>query len=55
MPFFQLSCSLDLTADERAQLESWTPRRWSAQALAMRSRIVLAAAEGLNNSEIASD
>jgi transposase len=44
---------VDLTADERAQLESWTRRRRSAQALAMRSRIVLLAADGLNNSEIA--
>jgi transposase len=46
---------LDLTADERAQLESWTRRRSSAQALAMRSRIVLLAAQGLNNTEIASE
>ena len=46
---------LDLTADERARLESWTRRRSSAQALAMRSRIVLLAAQGLNNTEIASE
>jgi len=43
---------VDLTADERAQLELWTRRRTSAQALATRSRIVLLAADGLNNSEI---
>ena len=42
-----------LSADERAQLESWERRRNSAQALAERSRIVLAAAEGLKNTEIA--
>ena len=42
-----------LSAEEREQLESWTRRRTSAQALALRSRIVLAAAEGLTNSEIA--
>jgi transposase len=42
-----------LTAEERAQLESWERRRTSAQALAERSRIVLAAAEGLKNTEIA--
>jgi transposase len=42
-----------LSADERAQLESWERRRTSAQALAERSRIVLAAAEGLKNTEIA--
>jgi transposase len=44
---------LELSAAERAQLESWTRRRTSAQALALRSRIVLLAAAGRNNSEIA--
>jgi transposase len=38
---------------EREQLESWTRRRTSAQALALRARIVLLAAEGLKNTEIA--
>jgi transposase len=42
-----------LTDGERAQLEAWARRRSSAQALALRSRIVLAAAEGPNNTEIA--
>jgi transposase len=42
-----------LTDDERAQLEAWARRRSSAQALALRSRIVLAASEGPNNTEIA--
>jgi transposase len=42
-----------LSAEERAQLESWERRRTSAQALAERSRVVLAAAEGLKNAEIA--
>jgi transposase len=42
-----------LSAKEREQLESWTRRRTSAQALALRSRIVLAAADGLTNGEIA--
>jgi transposase len=42
-----------LTAAEREQLESWSRRRTSAQALAQRSRIVLAAAEGLSNTQIA--
>lgn len=37
---------------EREQLESWARRGKSAQALAQRSRIVLAAAEGLKNTEI---
>ena len=44
---------LVLRDEERDQLESWSRRRTSAQALATRSRIVLAAAEGLTNSEIA--
>src|SRR3954447_21095693 len=38
---------------EREQLERWARRRSSAQALAWRSRIVLLAAEGLKNTEIA--
>ena len=52
MPF-PLPVPIDLAADERAQLEAWERRRTSAQALALRSRIVLAAAEGANNTEIA--
>src|SRR4029453_1058112 len=44
---------IKLTAEERVQLEAWERRRTSAQALALRSRIVLAAAEGPNNTEIA--
>jgi transposase len=42
-----------LSEVEREQLESWVRRGKSAQALAQRSRIVLAAAEGLKNTEIA--
>jgi transposase len=38
---------------ERAQLQAWTRRRSSAQALALRARIVLLAAQGLKNTEIA--
>jgi transposase len=46
--------SIELTDDERSVLESWTRRRTSAQALALRARIVLMAAEGLwSNGEIA--
>src|SRR6266550_9224446 len=44
---------IELSEEERAQLESWARRRTSAQALAQRSRVVLLAAEGLNNTEIA--
>src|SRR5215813_8689606 len=48
-----VAVAIELTESERAQLEAWTRRRTSAQALAMRSRIVLLAAEGLKNTEIA--
>jgi transposase len=44
---------IELTDEERAQLESWARRRTSAQGLADRSRIVLAAADGMKNTEIA--
>jgi transposase len=44
---------VDLTEDERSQLVSWSRRSTSANALAVRSRIVLAAADGLNNTAIA--
>ena len=42
-----------LTEDERSQLEGWARRPKSAQALALRSRIVLTAAEGGTNVEVA--
>jgi transposase len=42
-----------LSDEEREQLEGWARRRSSAQALAQRSRIVLAAADGRKNTEIA--
>ena len=48
-----LPLPIELTDEERGQLEAWTRRRTSAQALALRSRIVLLAAEGLRNTEIA--
>lgn len=44
---------LELTDFEREQLRSWARRRSSAQALALRSRIVLACAEGLDNKQVA--
>jgi transposase len=47
--------AIELTDDERAVLESWTRRRTSAQALALRARIVLAAARGSSNGEIAEE
>jgi transposase len=48
-----VAVSIELSGDERAQLESWARRRSSAQALAQRSRVVLLASQGLNNTEIA--
>jgi transposase len=44
---------LVLSTDERATLERWSRRRSSAQALALRCRIVLACAEGTSNTEVA--
>ncbi len=44
---------ITLTDAERAALEAWTSRRKTAQALALRARIVLAAAGQLTNREIA--
>ena len=48
-----VAVTIELSDDERAQLQAWSRRRTSAQALAQRSRIVLLAAEGLKNTEIA--
>jgi transposase len=42
-----------LSEDEREQLERWSRRPKTAQALAQRSRIVLACAEGDSNDEVA--
>jgi transposase len=45
--------TLELSDDERETLERWARRHTSAQALAMRCRVVLACAEGGNNIEVA--
>lgn len=42
-----------LSDDERQTLERWARRHTSAQALALRCRIVLACAEGGSNTEVA--
>jgi transposase len=47
--------SLTLADDERRTLEAWSRRRKTAQALAERSRIVLACAAGGSNSAVAAD
>ena len=44
---------ITLSDEERSVLEAWTRRRTTAQALALRARIVLAAAGQLTNREIA--
>ena len=44
---------LVLTAEDRDQLSRWARRRSSAQALALRSRIVLGCTEGLDNKSVA--
>jgi transposase len=45
--------ALTLTDEERDTLTRWSRRAKSAQALALRARIVLACAEGLSNVEVA--
>jgi len=44
---------LSLTEADRATLQNWARRPKSAQALALRARIVLRCAEGLTNTEVA--
>jgi transposase len=46
---------LELSEPERQTLESWTRRRKSAQALAMRARIVLMCASGRSNTDVAGE
>jgi transposase len=49
-----VAAEIELTADERSQVEVWARRRTTAQALALRSRIVLAVADGdATNTELA--
>ena len=48
-----VAVSIELDAAERELLERWSRRPKSAQALALRARIVLAADTGLKNTEIA--
>src|ERR1700678_2162493 len=46
---------LTLTDDERQTLQQWARRPKSAQRLALRSRIVLACADGKSNTQVAQD
>ena len=48
-----IAVPIDLSPEERGVLEGWTRRRTTAAALSLRARIVLSAAEGESNTEIA--
>ena len=49
-----VAAEIELTDDERSQLEAWARRRTTSQALALRSRIGLAVADGhATNTELA--
>jgi transposase len=54
MPY-RVPTVLDLSEAERAELEGWSRRRKTAQALALRARIVLRAAEGPSNTAVADE
>ena len=54
MPY-RVPTALELSEAERAELESWARRRKTAQALALRARIVVRAAAGLSNTAIAAE
>jgi transposase len=54
MPY-RTPAALELSEAERAELEGWARRRKTAQALALRARIVLRAAKGLSNTAIADE
>jgi transposase len=54
MPY-RTPTALDPSEAERAELQGWSRRRKTAQALALRARIVLRAAEGLSNTAIADE
>ena len=49
MPRGRPLAPLALTTTDRATLEQWTRRRTTAQALALRARIILRAATGQSN------
>jgi transposase len=54
MPY-RVPTALHLSGAERAELEAWARRRKTAQALALRARIVIHAAAGLSNTAIAAE
>ena len=44
---------IELTEEERAKLQEWARRPKTAQRLALRARIVLGCADGLENRQVA--
>ena len=53
MPDERTTIRIDLSTEERTELEGWSRRQKSAQALGLRARIVLRCADGQANSEVA--
>jgi transposase len=53
MPSGRPKATLVVSVEQREQLEAWTRRRKTAQALALRARIILRCAEGGHNGEVA--
>ena len=47
--------SLTLTEDEASELRGWARRPKTAQALALRARIILRCGEGCSNSDVAEE
>jgi transposase len=45
--------TLTLSTEQREELERWVRRRTTAQALALRARVILSCADGGNNTEVA--
>lgn len=53
MPDDRTIIPIELSVEEKSELEGWTRRQKSAQSLALRARIVLRCADGQPNSEVA--
>jgi DNA-binding CsgD family transcriptional regulator len=53
--FGRPTARINLTDNERGKLQRWARRPSSAQVLALRSRIVLASAEGRTDQDVAAE
>jgi transposase len=53
MPDDRTTIPIEVSVEEKSELEGWTRRQKSAQSLALRARIVLRCADGRPNSEVA--